>query len=292
MDAMLFVTALIILLISGFLSFDRRCIEILSLSFSTKSSPDEMKRVVPIVGAVGPESFAFDPHGGGPYTGVSDGRIIKWVDDERRWIDFAVTSPLRNYISLIASGDKTGRLMKYDPQSKKTTVLLNNLAFPNGVALSKDGSFILVAETTSCRILKLRLETTSSSMPGKIEEFARLPGFPDNINRNPKGDFWVAIHARRGKFLGWVLSLPWVGNALVKLPFDITKVYSWFAKWRGRGAGVRLSEVGDVLEVWEGERNGWKGEVSEVDERGGSLWIGSIRMPFVGKQERESLVRN
>lgn len=48
--------------------------------------------VIPIKGAFGPESFAFDPAGEGPYTGVSDGRIIKWQENERRWIDFAVTA--------------------------------------------------------------------------------------------------------------------------------------------------------------------------------------------------------
>lgn len=45
--------------------------------------------------AIGPESFAFDPIGGGPYTGLSDGRIVKWIPSEQRWIDFAVTSPTR-----------------------------------------------------------------------------------------------------------------------------------------------------------------------------------------------------
>ncbi|KAF5938124.1 hypothetical protein HYC85_025630 [Camellia sinensis] len=54
----------------------------------------------------------------------------------------------RNYIYVIVSGNKTGKLMKYDPKSKETTVLLENLTFPNGVALSKDGYFILIADTT------------------------------------------------------------------------------------------------------------------------------------------------
>lgn len=53
-------------------------------------------QVVPIEnGAVGPESFAFDPLGEGPYTGVSDGRIIKWHRHENRWLNFAVTSSHR-----------------------------------------------------------------------------------------------------------------------------------------------------------------------------------------------------
>jgi hypothetical protein len=50
------------------------------------------------VGAIGPESFAFDSLGEGPYTSLSDGRIIKWQGDKKRWIDFAVTSPNR-YVS-------------------------------------------------------------------------------------------------------------------------------------------------------------------------------------------------
>jgi hypothetical protein len=56
--------------------------------------------MVPIEnGSIGPESFAFDPHGEGPYTGVSDGRIIKWNRRESRWVDFAVTSSHRLTLS-------------------------------------------------------------------------------------------------------------------------------------------------------------------------------------------------
>lgn len=43
--------------------------------------------------AVGPESLVFDPNGEGPYTGVADGRILKWNGGE--WVEFAVTSPKR-----------------------------------------------------------------------------------------------------------------------------------------------------------------------------------------------------
>lgn len=90
--------AAIVILISAFIAFNR------SRSYSSQATSDVEDsadahlwrfEVVPIEGAVGPESFAFDPHGGGPYTGVSDGRIIKWQQSERRWIDFAVTSPER-----------------------------------------------------------------------------------------------------------------------------------------------------------------------------------------------------
>ncbi|CAK9184037.1 unnamed protein product [Ilex paraguariensis] len=367
MRSILFLLASIILCISTLISlhpFRFFC----HLTNVEKPLNDESQQsqVIPIVGALGPESFAFDPNGGGPYTGVSDGRIIKWLETECRWVDFAVTSPerdgcagshdhditehicgrplglqfnkesgdlyiadaymgllivgpgggqasvaatqaqdipfgfsnaldidqrsgvvyftdsssryhRRNHIPLILSGDSTGRLMKYDPISKEVTVLLGNLSYPNGVSLSKDGHFIIVAETTNCRILKLWLET---SRAGNVEVFARIPGFPDNIKRNNEGEFWVGIHSRRGIVLNWILSYPWIGKGLNRLPIDISKLYSYLVKFTGSGLAMRLSQEGAVIEMLEDKRGKkWK-FISEVEERNGNLWIGSVSMPF------------
>ncbi|XP_061367585.1 protein STRICTOSIDINE SYNTHASE-LIKE 2-like [Gastrolobium bilobum] len=323
-------------------------------------------------GAVGPESFAFDPAGEGPYTGVSDGRIIKWNRLQNRWLNFAVTSsrgddecggpyvehpktehicgrplglcfsipsgdlyvadaykglvvvgpnggtarnvvskvegePLvfsnsvdidqrtgavyftsssskyerRNYVSLILSRDKTGKLMKYVPQKEQVSVLLNNLSFANGVALSKDGDYILIVETTNCRVLRYWLETPKA---GTLEVFADLPGFPDNIKRSPRGGFWVGIYSRREKLIQWILSYPWIGKTVVRLPLDITKAYSYLAKLKGStGLAIRLSEQGDVLEIVE-DSSGTRGRsISEVEERDGVLWVGSVDAPFAAK---------
>lgn len=52
-------------------------------------------RVISLAGAVGPESLAFDPRGEGPYTGVADGRILKWQANGQGWTEFAVTSTQR-----------------------------------------------------------------------------------------------------------------------------------------------------------------------------------------------------
>jgi hypothetical protein len=37
----------------------------------------------------GPESLAFDRRGGGPYTGVSDGRVLRWRGRRLGWTVFA-----------------------------------------------------------------------------------------------------------------------------------------------------------------------------------------------------------
>jgi sugar lactone lactonase YvrE len=41
----------------------------------------------------------------------------------------------------------TGRLLKYDPRTGKTSVMLDNLAFANGVALPRDEAFVIVCES-------------------------------------------------------------------------------------------------------------------------------------------------
>ncbi|RLN31073.1 protein STRICTOSIDINE SYNTHASE-LIKE 10-like [Panicum miliaceum] len=38
-------------------------------------------------GAAGPESVAFAGAGAGPYAGVSDGRVLRWLPAERRWVE-------------------------------------------------------------------------------------------------------------------------------------------------------------------------------------------------------------
>ncbi|CAE6042846.1 unnamed protein product [Arabidopsis arenosa] len=332
-------------------------------------------RLIPTTGALGPESFVFDFSGDGPYTGLSDGRIVKWLANDSRWIDFAVTTstregcegphehqrtehvcgrPLglafdkstgdlyiadaymgllkvgptggvanqvlprelnealrftnsldidprtgviyftdsssvyqrRNYIGAMMSGDKTGRLMKYDPNTKQVTTLLSNLAFPNGVILSQNGDYLLVVETATCRILRYWLSATSTTCKSRenYEIFAEgLPGFPDNIKRSPRGGFWVGLNTKHSKLTKFAMSNAWLGRAALGLPVDWMKVHSVWAKYNGNGMAVRLSEDSGVIsEVFEGQKGHKWISISEVEERDGTLWVGSVNTPFAG----------
>lgn len=167
--------------------------------------------------------------------------------------------------------------MKFDPKTKNTTVLLDKLKFPNGVALSRGGDFLLFVETTTCKLYKLWLKTAKA---GRVEVVTEFVGFPDNIKRNGNGEFWVGINSRRGRLVEWLISNPWIGKSMVRfLPVDITKARTFLARLVGRkGMGVRLDRDGNVVEVLEFSK--WK-EVSEVHEENGYLWIGSVVMPYL-----------
>ena len=49
--------------------------------------------LVPLDGAAGPESIIFDKGGEGPFTGVSDGRVLRWRPEERRWEEHSCSAP-------------------------------------------------------------------------------------------------------------------------------------------------------------------------------------------------------
>jgi hypothetical protein len=48
----------------------------------------------------------------------------------------------------VLEGRPNGRLLKYDPSTKATSVLATDLFFPNGVALASDQTFLVFCETS------------------------------------------------------------------------------------------------------------------------------------------------
>lgn len=147
------------------------------------------------------------------------------------------------------------------PSTQKVHVLVKGLAFPNGVALSRDNSFILLAETTTLKILKIHV---GDSMINNIETFAHVPRTPDNIKRNAKGEFWVALNSGRGLIQRLEREIE------TTLPLTTDPV------------AIKFDEEGKIIEVLDGEYGQQLDSVSEVEEHEGSLWIGSAVQPYIG----------
>ncbi|TYI73437.1 hypothetical protein E1A91_D07G129500v1 [Gossypium mustelinum] len=224
----------------------------------------------------GPESMAFDPLGRGPYTGVADGRIVFW--DGEKWNDFAHTSSNRNFKQLIFSSENGGRLIKYNPHTKETTILMTNLQFPNGVSLSKDGTFLVCCEGCPGRLLRYWLKGEKA---GTWEVFAILPGFPDNIRTNKDGEFWVAINSRRSMYAHILGLHPKVRKFILKLPISTKVQVLLHVGGKLHAQVVKYSPEGKLLRILEDSEGKVVKAVSEVDERDGKLWLGSVLMPFI-----------
>ncbi|KAJ0913072.1 putative strictosidine synthase transcription factor WD40-like family [Helianthus annuus] len=174
----------------------------------------------------------------------------------------------RNFMHLVFSGEDSGRLLKYDPLTKKTSVLRRNLQFPNGVSLSKDASLLI----------KYFIKGEKA---GTSEVFAILPGFPDNVRTNEKGEFWVAIHTRRSMYSYICGMFPKLRMFLLKLPIPIKYHYLLTVGGRLHAIVIKYSSDGKILQVLEDAQGKVVKAVSEVEERDGKLWMGSVLMSFI-----------
>jgi adipocyte plasma membrane-associated protein len=84
----------------------------------------------------------------------------------------------------------SGRLIHFERKTGKLTVVLDNLWFANGVALSPEEDFVIVAETHGSRIQKYYLK---GAKKGQVEPFVEgLPGIPDNVTPDQDG-LWIAL---------------------------------------------------------------------------------------------------
>lgn len=204
------------------------------------------------------------------------------IDHETGAVYFTKTSTRfhrREFLNIVISGDTTGRLLKYDPKSGQVQVLADGLAFPNGLAMSEDGSYLLLAETSTGKIMRYWLKTST------LEEFAQLPGFPDNIKASPRGGYWVALHAKRGKIAELSTTYPWLRRLVMKLPARrVQGVMALLGRFGRQVIALRLSEEGKVVEevTVHGAARKAFASISEVEERDGCLWIGSVLSPFLG----------
>ncbi|CAM0951154.1 unnamed protein product [Alopecurus aequalis] len=298
--------------------------------------------------AFGPESLAFDHRGDGPYTGVSNGRILRWrgragwtefahnykhktvaecadkkklvepesvcgrplglqfhhktgdmyiadaylglmrvsrrgglaevvateaagvpfkflngvdVDQETGEVYFTDSSTAyqrSDYLLVVLTGDATGRLMRYDPRTRNVTVLRSGLAFANGVAVSADRTHLVVAETSTCRLLRHWLR---GPVAGETEVLAELPGYPDNVRpvRGGRDGYWVGMNRDKD----------WADSGTTPKSMSAVRVVVPAGGARNGTVATALRGFGDAT-------------VSEVVERNGSLWIGSVDTPYVG----------
>ncbi|XVF78783.1 hypothetical protein PTKIN_Ptkin14bG0164300 [Pterospermum kingtungense] len=178
------------------------------------------------------------------------------IDTNTGMVYFTDSSTLfqrRNVDALIRSPfDRSGRLLQYNPYTKRTSLIYRGLVFPNGVALSKNNSFLLVAESGRMRVLRFNLEGEEQGHDPKV--FAQLSRVPDNIKRNEKGEFWVALNTGR------------TGRIVTDAPDPI---------------GIKYDVEGNVLQQLDGKGGFTFNSISEVKEFNGRLYIGSVIKPYL-----------
>ena len=174
-----------------------------------------------------------------------------------------------------------GRIVCYDPRSGKTTTVLRNLIFPNGICTEHDGNSILFAESWACRINRFYV---SGPKTGQLEVVVdRLPGYPDNINRASDGTYWAAIMGMRSPALDMALKMPGFRKRMARrIAPD-----QWLYPNLNVGCVIRFNDKGEVLEsLWDqGAEN--HPMITSMREHKGHLYLGGITNNRIGRIKLE-----
>lgn len=134
-----------------------------------------------------------------------DGTI--WFTESSTRFGFA------HYTGAFLEHRPSGRLLRHDVDGT-TTVMLDGLDFPNGLALTPDGSALILAETSGYRLRRVDLIDSRTTILAE-----NLPGFPDNLSQFRDGRAWLAMTNPRSAALDRAGRLPaWIRRATWHLP--------------------------------------------------------------------------
>ncbi|KAK4368196.1 hypothetical protein RND71_011988 [Anisodus tanguticus] len=177
----------------------------------------------------------------------------------------------KEYIYDFLEGRPYGRLLSYDPSTKQTKMLLSDLYFANGVAVSPDQNSVIFCETPLRKCKKYYIK---GERKGSVDIFVEnLPGFPDNIRYDGEGHYWIAFVTE--KTYTWDLAQ--------RYPF-IRKIMAIMVKYVGQphadknGGVLSVDLQGNSVEHYcDGDLT----MVSSATKIGDHLYCGSVKSPYM-----------
>ncbi len=211
------------------------------------------------------------------WTSVADDSVMKLADDcdilpDGRIIfsEATVRFEMHDWYADALESRGNGRLICYDPKTKSTRTILNNLVFPNGVCTSYDGESVLFAESWACRINRYYF---AGPKKGKLERVIEgLPGYPDNINRASDGTYWLALMGSRTPALDLSLEIPGFRRRMARRVSED----AWLMPNLNTGCVLKFNEKGEILEsLWDlgGQKHPM---ITSMREHKGTLYLCGI----------------
>jgi sugar lactone lactonase YvrE len=240
------------------------------------------------IAAQGAPELLTDKVGGSPIryadavVVAKNGRIY-FTDASQRFGAKAWGGSFEASVFDILEHSATGRLLEYDPATKTTRVLLNDLCFANGLALSADEQHVFVNETGAYRIWKVPVaasELSAAEPGGGLEVLLdNLPGYPDNLMRGQNGRIWAGLAKPRAAFIDDNAQRPWLRALALRLPKALWPVPPAYGHVFAFDEGGRI--VADLQDP-----SGLYPETTGVTETDDRLYVQSLHAQALGYLEK------
>jgi len=205
-----------------------------------------------------------------------DGTFLYFTESSSRY-------PRSKVFSIAIEGCPNGKLFKYSFVTKKVSLVVDKLYFPNGlVFLDQNQDELIVSETMRSRLLKIKCSTST------VTVFAdNLPGLPDNL-KIEEGLLWVGLSNKRQhpfSISDWMAERSWLRILLFSmLPPDlVTTIFPQY----GLVIAVNLSDAEIAKSLHD--PTGQFSKISEVHFSGSKIYFGSWFHDFVLELDKSYL---
>jgi sugar lactone lactonase YvrE len=198
-------------------------------------------------------------------AGVATSGDIYFTDSSR-------FHPIERWKADIVEDTRSGRLLRRNTDGS-VDVLVEHLAFANGVALAADESYVAVAETGGRTVVRRWL---AGERAGETDHLvADLPGYPDNIARGSDGLIWVTIASPTDPVVERLMRAPMlIRRAAWKLPERLQP------KPKRTARVMAFDDDGRVVHDRSLDASAFH-MVTGVREHAGRVWLGSLVEPAI-----------
>jgi ribose transport system permease protein len=176
----------------------------------------------------------------------------------------------------LLEGRPNGRLLSFDPKSRKTRTVCDNLIFPNGVCVTHDGNHLLVASSWTCSILIFDLR----HMAGGPRVFIHgLPGYPDNVNRASDGGYWIALAGMRNPVMDEAMKIPGLRRRMTRR----VPPTNWLFGNLNIGGVLKADGAGRVRDAYWDKPDRPLYMITSMREHKGALYLGGVTNNKIGR---------
>jgi sugar lactone lactonase YvrE len=212
---------------------------------------------------------------------AKSGRIY-FTDASRRFGAKAWGGTFEASVLDVLEHSATGRVLEYDPVTRRTRVLMSDLCFANGVALSADERTLFVAETCAYRVWAvdvaaeaLSAKTAATGTPQARVLLANLPGYPDNLMRGMDGRIWLGFTKPRSAVIDRLAGSPFLRKVTLRLPKALWPIPPAY------GHVIAFDEAGTIVADLQDPAGAYP-EATGVSEIGDRLYVQSLHAPALG----------
>lgn len=181
-------------------------------------------------------------------------------------------------------GKRTGRLLRYIPETGKVDILATGGAFTNGVAVNADETYVLYTSTFEGSVMKYPLNEEGAKPERILDNF---PGFLDGVDCSfQSGLCYVAIATPMDPLVGAIFAMPtWIGRPIRSFLMMLPKSLAPKVKQYGAAAEIHPGDENSparITRIFQDPDGRDVSTVTGVTEHDGKLYLGSLHANSVG----------